>query len=70
MTTKVIVEANHGWPVDVSAVDPTTSKANLSAGGRVPANETRVFYVHSNQDLIIHEVQPDEIEKPEPDRAA
>ena len=70
MTTKVTIEANHGWPVLVSAHDPKTGHANPSAGGTVPANETRTFYVHSTQDLVIHEVQPDQVEKPEPDRAA
>lgn len=57
MTTKVTVSANHGWPVDVTplplGVGPVT---------QVPAGESRDFYVHSQQDLLIHEVQPHEIE--------
>ncbi len=59
MTTTVIVKANHGWPVDVTpkpigehAVAPTT---------RVAPNSEQTFYVHSGQDLLIHEVQPAEI---------
>ena len=59
MTTKVTVEANHGWPVKVISVDPKTGNW-LSEGAIVPANATQVFYVHSSADLIIHEVPPEE----------
>lgn len=62
MTTKVTVEANHGWPVRV-----TPKHINVGPGGApaarveiVPAGEARTFYVHSNLDLEIHEVQPGE----------
>jgi hypothetical protein len=64
MIMKVTAEANHGWPVDVSAHHPKTGDKIESQGGRVPANETWGFYIHSSQDLRIHEVQPDEVEKP------
>lgn len=56
MTTKVTVAANHGWPVDVTPVSRTGGA--VAAMQRVPANETRDFYVHDGQDLIIREVQP------------
>ncbi|NTJ63526.1 hypothetical protein G6M50_38150 [Agrobacterium rhizogenes] len=62
MTTKVTVEANHGWPVKVEGLQPGTNEAvPHSYGGIVPAGEKREFYVHSTLDLRIHEVQPDEI---------
>ena len=57
MTTKVIIEANHGWPVKVMQVDPATLGINTSI---VEANTTREFYIHSNSDLYIHEIQPEE----------
>lgn len=60
MTTTVKVQANHGWPVDVTGVDPKTGEP-VNYGGRVPAGETRDFICHSSMDLRIHEVQPDEI---------
>ena len=69
MTTTVIVKANHGWPVDVEGFHPKTGEKIAHYGGRVGANEERTFHVHSTMDLRIHEVQPDEIEKPEPERA-
>ena len=62
MTTKVIIEANHGWPVDVTGRNPATGEKIDTYGGRVPANERREFYVTSGMDLSIHEVQPSEIE--------
>lgn len=60
MTTKVTVFANHGWPVDVTPVSVNGSHVGQKA--RVPAGETREFCVHSGLDLMIHEVQPAEIE--------
>lgn len=59
MTTKVTVSANHGWPVDVTTIPDT--EGGTSTCIRVPAGETRDFYVWKGQDLRIHEVQPDEI---------
>jgi hypothetical protein len=58
MTTRVTVEANHGWPVRVTATDPKTGKPWPEV--IVPAAEKMDFYVHYNMDLIIHEVQPTE----------
>lgn len=58
MTTTVLVEANHGWPV---LVMPLT--ADGSAVGPVVTVEpafAQTFHVHSGQDLLIHEVQKDE----------
>ena len=56
MTSTVLVEANHGWPVrvmpltaDGSAVGPVVT---------VAAAFSQTFHVHSGQDLLIHEVQP------------
>lgn len=60
MTTTVIVKANHGWPVDVT---PQPIGGNPQAPTeRVAAGTERTFYVHGGQDLLIHEVQPSEIE--------
>lgn len=59
MTTTVIVKANHGWPVRVTPVSPDASMVP----GRetiVEANTEQTFYVHSTQDLLIHEIQPNE----------
>jgi len=63
VTTTVIVKANHGWPVLVSAKDPKTGAVGVVE--RVDPNTERTFYVHSSQDLVIHEVQPGEETKPE-----
>lgn len=61
MTTKVTIEANHGWPVDVTPMTYGREPSGLPR--RVPANATEVFYVHSGQDLLIHEVQSDESQR-------
>jgi hypothetical protein len=64
MTTKVTVEANHGWPVDVFAHDKPADADGGTQGtllARVPANSKQDFYVHSGRDIFIHEVQPDEL---------
>lgn len=61
MTTKVTVEANHGWAVDVFAHDkPADTEGNTTATllARVPAGAKQDFYVHSTRDLFIHEVHP------------
>ena len=64
MTTQVNVKANHGWPVKVTAIDPTKPKDYPVVWVQiVPKNEERVFHVHSNADLIIHEIQPGESEE-------
>ena len=59
MTTKVTVDAHAGWPVKVIQVNP---KDGVWFGEPtiVPAKEVRTFYVNSEMDLIIHEVQPGE----------
>lgn len=59
MTTTVTVKANHGWPVKVSGVIPTTGE-DAHYGGRVEAGETRDFICHGTMDLRIHEIQPGE----------
>lgn len=58
MTTKVTVFAAHGWPVDVTPITPTGARYPTI---RVQPGATGDFYVHSTQDLLIHEVQPDEL---------
>lgn len=60
MTTTVTVKANHGWPVDVTP--KSINGAVVGARTRVPAGATRDFIVNSGQDLLIHEVQPGEVE--------
>jgi hypothetical protein len=59
MTTKVTVDAHAGWPVKVITVNP---KDGIVRGQPVivPPNTEQIFYVHSEIELIIHEVQPDE----------
>lgn len=61
MTTTVIVKANHGWPVDVTRKDPETG--SVVSVERVDPDTEQTFYVHNAQDLLIHEVQPDETTK-------
>jgi hypothetical protein len=58
MTTLVVVKANHGWPVDVTAVK---DGAPFAPAKRVAPNMEESFYVHSGQDLLIHEVASNEI---------
>ena len=64
MTTKVTVEANHGWPVKVTGVRVGTMD-DANYGGIVPKNEKRDFYCHSGMDLIVHEIQPSEADADE-----
>lgn len=58
MTTKVTVHATHGWPVDVIHMPLFDGATGFST--RVEPGEIREFYVHSGQDIRVHEVQPDE----------
>ena len=58
MTTRITVEANHGWPVRVSSTDPVTGRKWPER--IVPPAAKETFYVHSNADLHIHEIQPGE----------
>ena len=67
MTTTVIVKANHGWPVDVTPKRPDGGEAGPTV--RVAANSEQTFCVHSSQDLLIHEVQPNEIKVADDDGA-
>lgn len=65
MTTTVVVKANHGWPVRVTPINPKTG--DVDHQGRVEIVEKdseQTFHVHSTRDLMIHEIQPDEIEQP------
>ena len=59
MTTEVRVFAGHGWPVDVTAISrPDGVKGPAT---RIAAGTHGTAYVHSGQDLLIREVQPDEL---------
>lgn len=58
MTTKVTVDAHDGWPVRVEAFDPTNGRRYPTK--IVPPAAVEEFYVHSNMDLTIHEIQPGE----------
>ncbi|MDB5522803.1 MAG: hypothetical protein JWM58_566 [Rhizobium sp.] len=70
MTTKVSVEANHGWPVKVTGVKVGTLEP-VNYGGIVPKDQKQDFYVHSGMDIIVHEIPPDEQQTdPEPEPAA
>lgn len=59
MTTTVVVKANHGWPVDVTATDPKSGEKSWTQ--RVEPNTEQTFHAHSGADLLIHEVQPSEV---------
>ena len=59
MTTRVTVEANHGWPVKVQFINPKTGGA-VGPERIVPPAAKEEFYIHSTMDLAIHEVQPGE----------
>lgn len=65
MTTTVIVKANHGWPVDVTAKHPATGA--IAWTQRVEPNTEQSFSAHNCADLVVHEVQPVETaEREEP----
>lgn len=67
MTTTVVVKANHGWPVRVTTIDKNSAGepvANQSEPIVVPPDGEHTTYVTSTRDLLIHEIQPDEIEQP------
>ncbi len=67
MTTTVTIKAAH-WDVAVTAV--STKTGERSPAPTVSKGETRDFYVHSDMDLLIHEIQPGEATAPTPDRSA
>lgn len=58
MTTKITVHALHGWPVKVEKLNPHTGK-EIIPPRIVPAGASEDFYIHSDLDLRIHEIQPD-----------
>lgn len=66
MTTSVVVKAKHGWPVRVAFVHLTGGRRAVShvSYETVPNGEEREFHVHSHMDISVHEIQPDEVEKP------
>lgn len=64
MTTRVTIYAGHGWPVDVAALTGKPGANEMRAQTsktRVAPGETREFIVYDGQDLLIHEVQPNEV---------
>lgn len=58
MTTVVNVHAQAGWPVKVTPVSLNGSE--VAPPRTVEAGKVETFYVHSGQDLLIHEIQRDE----------
>jgi hypothetical protein len=56
MTTKVTVDAHAGWPVRVTTLQDTGHQVIVT----VEPNAVQDFFVHSGNDLRVHEVQPDE----------
>lgn len=60
MTTTVTVKT-HAWPVAVYTrplkEDRRPSRLNFGYGEKVAPHSERVFYVHSAQDLMIHELE-------------
>ena len=65
MTTRVTVEANHGWPVKVQFINPKTGNT-VGPERIVPPAAQEEFYIHSTMDLRVHEVQPNEGVETEP----
>ena len=63
MTTKIIVEANQGWPVSVEGHNPKTGEAIIGSAQRVEPGQTREFYCHFGVDVHVHEIQPGEAER-------
>lgn len=61
MTTTVIVKANHGWPVDVTAL--TVDGGRVAERQQVAIGDEQSFIVHSGQDLLVHEAQPTDTQK-------
>lgn len=63
MTTTITIKAAH-WDVSVISIDLKTGKE--SAAPTVAKGEHRDFFVHSGQDLRIHEIQADEAKAEDP----
>lgn len=55
MKSTVIVQAHHGWPIDVTPIDLATGEGDVT---RVARNTERTFHVASGHDLRVHEVSP------------
>lgn len=64
MTTTVVVKANHGWPVRVTKLNPKDGQEMPGQSVTVEKGTEQSISVHSTCDLLIHEIQPDEIEQP------
>lgn len=65
MTTAVIVEANHGWPVRVTQIESgIVAEARREHVTEVPAGERMTFFIWSGHDLLVSEIQPDEAPPP------
>jgi hypothetical protein len=60
MTTTVIVKANHGWPVKVTAVDKSADGTEARTEMRVEKNTEVSFAIWSGRDILVREIQPDE----------
>ena len=56
MTTSVKIDTHAGWNVDVIVAQNGIAVGPVE---RVPPNSEKTFYLHSTQDLLIREVQPD-----------
>ena len=56
MTTKITVFANHGWPVEVTLLDPKSG--HPTGPFLVEVGAQADFHAHSGADLYVHEVQP------------
>lgn len=59
MTTKVTVEANHGWDVQVIQKSCYNYGKIDTSETIVKAGETQIFHVHSGNDIEVHEIQPE-----------
>lgn len=59
MTSKVIVDAHAGWPMQVTAIDQTTGEGPGSKEtvlGVVAPKEQGTFYVTNTRKLLIEEL--------------
>ncbi len=54
MKSTVIVQAHHGWPIDVDTHRPGNGEGDVT----VARNTERTFHVASGHDLRVHEVSP------------
>ena len=66
MTSTVVVKVNHGRPVDVTPTVPKTGIPLTAYAFHLAAGDEVSLVVHSGQDLLVHEVQPDEQDVPIP----